>query len=215
MAPLGVRLKLFIGELLQAYPHNLIVPLTWDKNRDCVRSSIGPDEHQLWRAYQQVSTRTERLSTANFRRPKVVSGRQRLLHYLDKLRVFTSIDEVSTMCLTFMADHNQVIHELLKWATSSFRTGSFRVYLAVRLLRTWRTRGTDTDEAILDFLVKSKSHPCSHSNLYLIIAELVRSRQFSIGHYMQWLIARGALQNVKSLNPVGNPCEDVKLSCSY
>jgi mediator of RNA polymerase II transcription subunit 12 len=61
------------------------------------------------------------------------------------------------------------------------------------LIRKWNISRIDTDAAIHAFLFSLKAdHPFETRNVFRIIAELVRSRHFSVGRYLQWLIATGS-----------------------
>jgi mediator of RNA polymerase II transcription subunit 12, fungi type len=85
----------------------------------------------------------------------------------------------------------------MQWASSVYREGSHRIYLATRLLRKWSLPGSDIDDAILDFLRTMDTIGSEPRDAFRIVAELVRSRTFSVGKYLQWLIATGALSNAQ------------------
>lgn len=113
----------------------------------------------------------------------------------DDLNLSFDIDAVSTSCLKAALSDEETIKMTLRWSTSHYRSGEYRAYLATRLIRKWKIAGLDTDTAILSFL-NEFSQPESNSDepaVFKIIAELCRSRHFSVGKYLRWLIASGAM----------------------
>lgn len=85
-----------------------------------------------------------------------------------------------------------------------------RVYVAVRLLRKWKKSGLDVDSYILSFLAQSQSKTgLLMENVYHVISELVRSQTFSTGKYLQWLMARGVVDNMASSGDT--PSGDISL----
>lgn len=88
----------------------------------------------------------------------------------------------------------QLISTLLQWACSCYRTGSHRIYLATRLLRRWSHLGADVYEGVISYLQNMTWADSGELHILLrIVAELVRSKHFSVGRYLQWLIATGSL----------------------
>lgn len=86
------------------------------------------------------------------------------------------------------------------------------MYLATRLLRRWSHLGADVYEGVLSYLCSmtwtETGEPCT---IFKVVAELVRSKTFAAGRYLQWLIATGSLgnePNISSVNqsPLSSSC---------
>jgi mediator of RNA polymerase II transcription subunit 12 len=62
--------------------------------------------------------------------------------------------------------------------------------------------GVDIDSYILSFLAEARiGSPLNMDNIYHVISELVRSQTFSVGRYLQWLMAKGVTDTSQ---PVSN-----------
>jgi len=97
----------------------------------------------------------------------------------------------------------QLISILLQWACSCYRTGSHRIYLATRLLRRWSHLGADVYEGVISYLQDMTWVESGELGIVLrIVAELVRSKHFSAGRYLQWLIATGSMGSTLDLASV-------------
>ncbi|KAL8942021.1 MAG: hypothetical protein Q9216_001911 [Gyalolechia sp. 2 TL-2023] len=94
-----------------------------------------------------------------------------------------------------VGDSELLVHVCLEWSASIHRQGHARIYAASRLLRKWSKNGMDVETFIHNFLAR-KSNCCGleKSSLYKVINELIRSRNFSVGKYLQWIIANGMLR---------------------
>jgi mediator of RNA polymerase II transcription subunit 12 len=67
--------------------------------------------------------------------------------------------------------------------------------LATRLLRRWSHLDADIYEGIISYLQnRSWDESGQLDVVFRIVAELVRSKHFSAGRYLQWLIATGSLE---------------------
>lgn len=109
-------------------------------------------------------------------------------------------------CLATLSDARALVSTVLRWASSLYREGAHRVYLATRLLRRWCRSGVDIDGAILSYFHSSDMNKGSDPrNVFRIVAELVRSKNFSVGKYLQWLIATGSLNQSQDTSSVCLP----------
>lgn len=132
--------------------------------------------------------------------PAQRSASQQLIQLLDSDSPSHDFSALSLECLRLPLDHESLISKVLEWASTPFRRGINRVYIAVRLLRRWRKSEIDTDGHILSFLIKIRTRPVfERPRIYHIISELIRSQSFSVGKYLQWLMARGAVTQLKEL----------------
>lgn len=85
---------------------------------------------------------------------------------------------------------------LLNWSTTRYRSGIERVYIAARLLRHWSQIGIDLDTPLLKFLGCHRAIPGAQPKMIIkLVAELIRTRHFSVGKYLQWLMARQTQTN--------------------
>jgi len=85
-----------------------------------------------------------------------------------------------------------------------YRPGVAKVYVARRVLLSWTALGLDVTAEILDFLdSEGLEEPGRSTALYHLVCELVRSGQFSVPNYIQWLIARGGIVKGQDVSPEG------------
>lgn len=104
------------------------------------------------------------------------------------------IEDLSDECMEIMSNATRLITSLLQWACSCYREGTHRIYLASRLLRRWSHLGADVYDGVMSYLGEMRWADSREPHiLFRIVAELVRSKHFSAGRYLQWLIATGSL----------------------
>ncbi|KAI9769426.1 MAG: RNA polymerase II mediator complex subunit [Geoglossum simile] len=203
-APVVQRISELATTLIISNRECFVIPRAWAEYRTILETSIDRTKPVIASALENVSGRNNRLSLPTHHRngKSADTPKRQLIQILDTVRTRFDIDHLSSVCLSTITDRNALVQVLLEWASSPYRVGTSRVYLIVRLLRRWNRSGMDTDESILDFLAGSQRSAgiCTH-NIYLLIAELVRSRHFSVTRYLRWLIARGALGGYQTLDP--------------
>ncbi|KAH0543775.1 hypothetical protein FGG08_001957 [Glutinoglossum americanum] len=203
-APIIQRISELTTTLITSNRECFVIPRVWADYRSTLESSIDRTKSNIVTAFENISRRNDRLSPPTRRRSgkSADTPKRQLIQVLDTVRTNIDIDNLSSICLSTIGDREALVQVLLEWASSPYRVGSSRVYLIVRLLRRWNRGGMDTDEFILNFLARSRRNIgiCSH-NVYLLIAELVRSKDFSVTRYLRWLIARGALGGYQNLDP--------------
>ena len=96
--------------------------------------------------------------------------------------------------MEIIPDAIQLIAVVLQWACSCYRNGVHRTYLTTRLLRRWSHLGADVYDGIISFLRDMTWVETADLRIvFRIVAELVRSKTFAAGRYLQWLIATGSL----------------------
>jgi mediator of RNA polymerase II transcription subunit 12 len=104
------------------------------------------------------------------------------------------IENLSNDCMEIISNAPHLISVVLQWASSSYRQGIHRAYLAIRLLRKWAQLGADVYESIVSYLHSlSWTGATQPDIIFRIVAQLVRSKTFPAGRYLQWLIATGSL----------------------
>lgn len=104
------------------------------------------------------------------------------------------IDDLSYECMEIISDAPKLIAVVIQWSCSCYREGTHRVFLATRLFRKWSHLGADVYEGIISYLRGLGWVGTGDLGIiFKIVAELVRSKTFAAGRYLQWLIATGSL----------------------
>jgi mediator of RNA polymerase II transcription subunit 12 len=185
-------------KLLATRPACLLLPSSWAKHSPTLKTLATKRTHpQITQAAEKVDARNRRLlqSSRNVT-PSSRTSAARLFRKLDSINYKSPIriEDLSYECMEVISNATQLIAVLLHWASSCYRTGSYRIYLATRLLRRWSHLGADVYEGVISYL-QNMSWVASGDvhTLLRIVGELVRSRHFSAGRYLQWLIATGSL----------------------
>jgi mediator of RNA polymerase II transcription subunit 12 len=119
------------------------------------------------------------------------SPHQGIVRLLDSIRSSQDLSSIFGYLDAF-DDKPILVFKLLEWLSTPFRHGLCRVYIGVRLLRKWKLAGVDIDSHILAFLSRGQNNQkLNMDQIYHVVSELVRSQTFSVGRYLQWLMARG------------------------
>ena len=130
-----------------------------------------------------------------------------LYDLLDSLEYQSTIfvDSLAFHCMDLIPDRDQLISAVLGWSSSLYRQGLHRAYLVTRLLRKWDHMGIDVCEGIINYLPKMASDGSKEpETIFRIIAELVRSKTFLLGRYLQWLIATGSMDTAHNIPTVSS-----------
>ena len=179
-------------------PACLILPACWSKYEDAIQNCLDKKETRLQSSFDSLTKRNLRLQNRSLnQKPRATkSDRRTIIMYLDNLRYDQSFGKVAGACLRTTDDHDLLIRTCIEWSSSVYRYGCFRAYAAARLLRIWRRKGVDLQGPIFNFLAACSDVPdLRKRDVYSLLAELVRSRHLSVGKYLQWLIARGTLDD--------------------
>ncbi|KAI9754448.1 MAG: hypothetical protein M4579_004716 [Chaenotheca gracillima] len=195
-------------DLIYGSPENLVNPTFWARHSPALAK-----RHDVFRPSAQdrlktIKERNEKLTSQIMERnPTAVRARE-LYELLDTLPPHTPPKELSDQVLEILRNPRLIFQILFRWASSPHRTGISRVYTAVRLTRKLKKdHFLDTDEHILTAISTVIDESCDQSNIYLLMSELVRSNDFAVGAYLQWLIARGTLSRPGELeNPSCEVC---------
>ncbi|RHZ57631.1 mediator of RNA polymerase II transcription subunit 12 [Aspergillus thermomutatus] len=193
LRPLTDRLSLHIRKLTLEHTSSVVLPDSWEKYKDLLSSCLNLKDNVHRAVFQNLAERNARVQ-----RPRKCQEttqqppQQRLIQLFDSIRSSHDIASVSAASLGAIDDKAALVFKLLEWAATPFRYGVSRVYTAARLLRKWKIAGVDVDTCIISFLAESQMRDQSNmDNIYHIISELVRSQTFSVGKYLQWLMAKG------------------------
>lgn len=208
LQPLIDRVSLLVRRLCRENSPCLILPRSWGRYQDVVASSLADDSWEK-AVLQSLVLRNARVQRPGTNCPsRQRSPQEQVIKLLDASRATCDMCALSSSCLALVPDRQELVSVLLRWASSPFRHGLVRVYIAVRLFRKWKRSGMDIDACIFPFLTKTSIEQLTSSlaNVYHIIVELIRSQTFSVGRYLQWLVARGAVeqyrQNYSQASPV-------------
>lgn len=205
--PIQEELARLLKSFMIAKPACFIIPSSWLKYESLLRSCISDEETNLTSTFEQLSSRNLHLirSRDKHTRHAVEDARPEILTLLDNISNPFNLKITSEACLQVNGNRELLIITMLEWASSLYRRGRLRVYIAVRLLRRWARLGVDISGPVLAFLAASSAMVgLQKDNVYRVIAELVRSKHFSVGKYLQWLLARGSLSGRNSFRPVSS-----------
>ncbi|OOF98567.1 hypothetical protein ASPCADRAFT_204321 [Aspergillus carbonarius ITEM 5010] len=193
LEPLVDRLSRCVRRLVLEHTSSVILPNSWEKYKDVVASCLNLNETPDKTTLQNLAERNARVQLPNSHQETAQRlPQQYIIHLFDSIRSAHDISATSSTCLGAVEDKASLVSKLLEWASTPFRHGSRRVYTSVRLLRKWKMSGMDVESHILAFLADVHiTSRVNMDNVYHIIAELVRSQTFSVGRYLQWLMAKG------------------------
>ncbi|PVI06555.1 hypothetical protein DM02DRAFT_638614 [Periconia macrospinosa] len=192
--------------LVVTMPACLLLPITWAKHSSVLHLlAERRPQIDIVNAITSLDARNERLAQPSRTSASLSNDPVgRVYQLLDSVDYSSKIciDDLSYDCLQMIYDTTQLVFTVLSWACSLYRQGCCRIYLATRLLRKWNHLGTDIYDAILACLPRLALDQTKEScAIFRIIAELVRSKTFSPGRFLQWLIATGSLsqhQDIRS-----------------
>lgn len=104
-------------------------------------------------------------------------------------------------------DKIDIVKTTVDWATSFYRPGLSRVYIAANLIKAWASLRIDVTGAILEHMDTIPAEDESRKQMaYHLVAELVRTGQFSVTQYFKWLMARGGCSHPSEVDSDEAPC---------
>ena len=191
------RLKKFARDLVVSRPACFLIPQNWHWCEAVLRQCLSADAGDHQELMEHLGRVNERASGPTAQ-PETLptSPRQSLIQLLDAARAPYKVHELAKDCARACEDDNMRLTTAIEWSCTRFRRGEARLYLAVRLLRLWHRNGCDLDRLLHAFLANGHAHQILNgSSFHHLITELVRSRDFSVSKYLQWLTARGSLRS--------------------
>ncbi|KAF7717268.1 Uncharacterized protein PECH_007546 [Penicillium ucsense] len=194
LRPLLDRLSRFVRKIVHEHTSSMILPNAWPVYNNHVRQCLDLSKKADCALLRTVATRNLRVQRPQSSQLSTQpSSHQRVIHLFDSVHTAHDVLAASAACLDALDDGVALVSKLLEWLATPFRHGISRVYVGVRLLRRWKACGVDVDQHILTFLATTgTSKNLNLENVYHTISELVRSQTFSVGRYLQWLMAKGA-----------------------
>jgi mediator of RNA polymerase II transcription subunit 12 len=194
--PLKTRLQKLITVLASTANRCLVLPKVWEKFKRLLSlEALQLSGQELQHTVAAVSKRNERLS-APMQRTAVTTRSPLLSLYtmLDGIGLGNNMELLPAQCLDLISEPQELVRAVLNWASTCYRRGRARVYIAVQIIAYLHDAGHDTDEAILAYLQQpDPSIKIDTSQLWATIGELVTRSCFATGAYLQWIIASGAV----------------------
>ena len=194
-APLRQQLVSLIRSFAMSSPFCFIL-VDWFRYKPFLQSCVDQSDTAFKGCLERLTKRNLRFARETSQRiaDSELTPPQKMIAFLDNTSATSNIRALSESCRKTIEDSGSLIATLLEWASTIYREGIARIYTAVRLLRIWSKSGVGLDQPILAFLA-SKTGTCDiqPASICKVLNELVRSKSFSIGKYLQWLMARGAL----------------------
>lgn len=188
------KLKDAIRGFVLHRPQLFLMPDVWSDIKTGLESCLRKDNSLEARLLQRLNVVNERCMGANKQLYLAAPvPRDAIVGILDAATAPYDVAVISQRLITATSDHMVLILATLEWATTKYRCGHSRIYLASRLLRKWRKMGIEADEAILTYVGKCHGSPELFDSAALkhLAAELSRSQSFPSSKYMQWLSVRG------------------------
>lgn len=191
-------LETTLVKLLAIRPACLLLPDTWSQHSTILHGLAERTNHsQIAHGVRRLDERNRRLQQSSRVAPAAAmtpaAQVYRVLDGVDYSKT-VRIDDVSTDCMEVISNPANLVSVLLQWACSYYREGSYRACLATRLLRKWAHLGVDIYECIVGYLEgMTWAESGDACKVFKIVSELVRSKTFAAGRYMQWLIATGSI----------------------
>ena len=202
LQPLLQNLTQNLNTLILSSPENFVSPSTWSKYRDGLKACLPAGDEARHNCFEAISLRNEQLAAAASRSQP--AARHILVRMLDATLQAPMPTELPSQCWGVSKDKAALAKTLLEWCISLYRPGLAKVYVTSRILQHWSTLGLDPTVAVLDFLeADGCEEHARKTTLYHVVCELVRSDNFSIPRYVQWLIARGGVRNPEDVLPDG------------
>ena len=201
-AMLRTSLQKMLTVLAVAKRGCLILPRTWEKYKGLLSPRSSPP---VGSPASDLSRRNERLAAPLTKTPgSTRSAYLDLYETLDSVGLDLDMGELAWKCVAILSDPTRLVPALLDWASSRFRTGLSRIYLAARIIAHVQEAGHDTDTIILQYLDNAPDVTLESEDLaHRVVVELVRLQAFSVGRYLQWLIASGALYSQERRHATG------------
>ncbi|KAL8699836.1 MAG: hypothetical protein Q9224_001240 [Gallowayella concinna] len=179
--------------LIVASPASFLLPRRWSTYQPMLQSVLGASQPALFGNLCKRNMRLQAL--AGLSGESEVTTSQALIQIFDSMAPGVDLAKVALKTWVIAPDAQLLVRNCLYWSTSIYREGCARIYTAARLLRGWSGMGIGIEAPILNFLaVDSKVAELEKASLYRVIAELIRSKHFSVGNYLNWVIANGLLR---------------------
>ena len=187
-------------------PACFLLSRSWSRHEEALKICIIHQEDiQLQTRFESLARRNEALQNLASKQNKRLQyfPSHRIISLLDRLYNKPNYNKVAVSCLRITDDKIMLVNICIAWSSTIYRHGSFRTFAAARLIRIWSRHGIELQQALIDFLTAETIYEdLSKKDVYRLYAALVASRHFSVGRYLQWLMARGTLYGQTNCGPV-------------
>ncbi|KAJ4287010.1 RNA polymerase II mediator complex subunit [Kalmusia sp. IMI 367209] len=203
--PVVDLLESAIAKITLTVPSRLLLPQTWESHRE-VRRILVMRNTKIAGVFAELDQRNKEILSPPTKKVEPWATKHSysaLCRLLDAVDYKAGIpwDALAFQCAELVPDHARLISAVLRWASSRYRQGSHRLYLATRLLRKFKHCGIDVAEGIMLYIPHmSSDHSQEPDIISRIIAELIRSKTFPLIKYLNWLIATGSLNQAEGPN---------------
>ncbi|KAK1057219.1 RNA polymerase II mediator complex subunit [Friedmanniomyces endolithicus] len=193
--PLESRLQKLVAVLAVTCRGSLVIPATWKQYSYLLAPNASASNGVHQSTAEPLTRRNERLVGPASKTPASTRGALlQLYDRLDTAGLEFDLDRLTNHCLSLVPVLEELVPALLEWASSPYRHGLARMYMAARLISTLRKQAYDTDFVILNYLGRPVATSASKAeHVYKVVVELVRLDAFNVGPYLQWLISSGAI----------------------
>ena len=191
---LSHEISALLRSLAQSDTACFVLPFFWMKYESVLSVCLLNYHPPLTSQFEDLRSRNIRLvrTTGITAQNLARTPREQFITILDTLCLPIDFNSLSEKALEIAGNSEILVDTVIGWSTTPYRSGLGRIYTAVRLLRRWKKDGWDLDQPILHFLTSLQTAAVQQKRrMFKLIAELVRSRLFSISKYLQWLMARG------------------------
>jgi mediator of RNA polymerase II transcription subunit 12, fungi type len=208
LEPLARRLKQILSSVMRTNIACFVIPQSWKKYKSTVETCFDLNNGADLSILKHISHRNERLlPVSNPKSPNPLTPRQAAFRALDSASSPFNVLRIAEDCVAACDNTDLLVDIILEWCSSKFRTGKYRVYLAVRLLKIYRDE-IDINSSVIKFLASQQDRTAYDSlSLCLLVSELIKSQVFLLSRYLQWLTARGGLQSnsLRKLSSASDP----------
>ncbi|KAI1818618.1 transcription mediator subunit Med12 [Poronia punctata] len=204
LLPLSTQLGNLVEGLILKSPDSFVHPATWRRYRGSLEPFFSTKSEAVGLAFKAVDLRNDALTSSSITtRPAV---RTTLVGLLDDMLRLPVKDSTPGQILKATNNPQILTRTVLEWCTSPYRYGPAKIYVAATILQSIPEVDADVTGEILTFLDSDPLRDMTRKqNVYHLVSELIRSGNFSVPRYIQWLIARGGLHDPSEAQPDG-PC---------
>lgn len=192
--PIISKLENMVAVLAVSHGDCLVMPRCWQRFATCIQSiSDKASNPQVSSAIDKVVKRNNRLTLTKTTKNGGSNLKARLVHLLDEFSLTITANELAERCFDINLPQLDLLRMILRWASTKYRVGWYRRYIAVRLIREMYLKYDDMDALLWQVarLLSTDETLDTHA-FYQVYIELVRSCHFSLGRFVQHLISIGA-----------------------
>jgi mediator of RNA polymerase II transcription subunit 12 len=192
LQPIYKILQKLLIRLVLKHRSCLVLPNSWHRFQPTIqRLQQSHPTKSIQFAIRSITRRNNKLVAQPSGPSQPTQPQQSLFHLLDSNSFHSSPNEVVAKCLEHDTSIPALIGIIMQWASSVYRSGHHRIYMAARLIRRLQ-KSYDTEASIWAAVTKLADNPGCHELLvYQVVVELARSGHFSVGRLLQYIIATG------------------------